>query len=222
MPSNCAPSTSKVTSPIPVAARQDTLKAEILWCLKVVEDHLSFHSCQHNSDLFQRMFPDSSIAKGFQLSKTKCRYMTVFGLWSYVQDLLYDNIKKSSHYAILFDESLCRKKLQKKQMDFLIRMWQHNEVRTRYLTSVFLGHSTDVHLKEELDKVLHRVGLEKLLQISMDGPNVNWKMYDDLSREYKSEVNRSVLNMGSCGLHIVNGVFLTGAKAAEWEVESFL
>ncbi|XP_030847404.1 uncharacterized protein LOC115926629 [Strongylocentrotus purpuratus] len=219
--STCAPSTSKVTTPIPVAAREETLKAEILWCLKVVEDHLSFHSCQHNSELFQRMFPDSAIAKGFTLSETKCRYMTVFGLGPYVQDLLYDNIKQSNHYVILFDESL-NKKLQKKQMDFLIRTWQHNEVCTRYLTSVFIGHGSAVHLKEELNKVLHTVGLEKLLQISMDGPNVNWKMYDDFTREYTADLTKSILNIGSCGLHIVNGAFLTGAKAADWEVESFL
>ena len=58
-------------------------------------------------------------------------------------------------------------------MDFLLRMWQHNEVHTRYLTSVFIGHGTAVHLKEELTKVLQSVGQNKLIQISMDGPNVN-------------------------------------------------
>ena len=144
--SACAPSSKVTPSPVAaVATREDTLKAEILWCLKVVEDHLSFHSCHHNNILFQRMFPDSAIAQGFQLSETKCRYMTVFGLGPYVQDLLYDNIKQSKHYVILFDESL-NQMLQKKQMDFLIRTWQHGEVCTRYLTSVFIGHGSAVHL----------------------------------------------------------------------------
>ncbi|XP_071482987.1 uncharacterized protein, partial [Diadema antillarum] len=220
--SACAPSSKVTPSPVAtVAAREDTLKAEILWCLKLVEDHLSFHSCHHNNILFQRMFPDSAIAKGFQLSETKCRYITVFGLGPYVQDLLYDNIKQSKHYVILFDESL-NQKLQKKQMDFLIRTWQHGQVCTRYLTSVFIGHGSAVHLKEEISKVLHTVGLDKLLQISMDGPNVNWRIYDDFTRQYTADLNQSILNIGSCRLHIVNGAFLTGAKEAEWEVESFL
>ena len=164
------------------------------------------------------MFPDSTIAKGFQLSETKCHYLTVFGLGPYVQSVLFDNIKACSYYSILFDESL-NQKMQKK-MDFLIRTWQHNEVHTRYLTSVFIGHGTAFHLKEELNKVLSTVGLSKLLQISMDGPSVNWKMFEEFTQE--TELNQNVMNMGSCGLHIVNEAFLTGVKASDWEVDSFL
>lgn len=218
-----APSTSTASSShSSVAVRQDTLKAEILWCFKVVEDHQSFHSCQGNNELFRRMFPDSSIAKDFKLSESKCKYMTVFGLGPFVQGILKDYIKKScSHYVILFDESL-NKPLQSKQMDFLIRLWQNNEVNTRYLSSVFIGHGTALHLKHELMEVLQTVGLKKLAQISMDGPNVNWRMYEDFTKEYKTDLKQDVLNLGSCGLHIVNGAFLTGAKAAAWDVESFL
>lgn len=215
-------STSKTQGVLPSSiSKTDTLKAEILWCLKVVEDHQSFHSCQGNNELFRRMFPDSAIAKNFQLSESKCKYMTVFGLGPYVQDLVRAHIKESSHYVILFDESL-NQKLQSKQMDFLIRTWQNNEVHTRYLTSVFIGHGTALHLQEELTKVLQSVGLNKLLQISMDGPNVNWRMYEDFGTEYKAELNQNVLNLGSCGLHIVNGAFVTGAVAADWDVETFL
>ena len=38
-----------------------------------------------------------------------------------------------------------------KQMDFMIRVWQGQEVKTRYLTSEFLGHATadDMHEKFE-------------------------------------------------------------------------
>ena len=35
-------------------------------------------------------------------------------------------------------------------------------------------------------------------------------MYEDFVTEYKTELNQ---NVGSCGLHIVNGAFITGAKA---------
>ena len=140
-------STSKTQGVLPSSiTKTDTLHGKILWCLKVVKDHQSFHSCLGNNQLFQWMFPDSAIAKNFQLPESKCKYMTVFGLGSYVQDILRAHIKESSHYVIIFYESL-NQKLQKKQMDFLLRTWQHNEVHTRYLTSVFIGHGTAVHLK---------------------------------------------------------------------------
>ena len=38
-------------------------------------------------------------------------------------------------------------------------------------------------------------------------------MYEDFVTEYKTELNQNVLNLVSCGLHIVNGAFNTGAKA---------
>ena len=49
---------------VPVSAA----KAEIRWVLKVVDPNFSIRSCL---DLCQVMFPDSAIAKNFQLSKTK-------------------------------------------------------------------------------------------------------------------------------------------------------
>ena len=82
-------STSKTQGVLPSSiTKTDTLQAKILWCLKVVEDHQSFHSCLENNQLSQWMFPDSAIAKNFQLSESKCKYMTVFGLGPYVQDIL--------------------------------------------------------------------------------------------------------------------------------------
>ena len=133
-----------------------------------------------------------------------------------------NQIKKNSNFVILFDESL-HEKLQSKQCDFHIRTWQNtNEVHTRYLTSLFMGHGTAVHLKDALTEVLSTVGINKLIQISMDGPNVNWRMYEDFSSEFKTDTNQGVLNIGSCGLHIVNGAFLTGAKASGWSVDDNL
>ena len=42
-------STSKTQGVLPSSiTKTDTLQAKILWCLKVVEDHQSFHSCLEN------------------------------------------------------------------------------------------------------------------------------------------------------------------------------
>ena len=44
---------------------KDVRKAEILWCLYLVENHMSFNSTAHLSELFAAMFPDSAIASGY-------------------------------------------------------------------------------------------------------------------------------------------------------------
>ena len=57
-----------------------TLNAKIKWCLKVVMSNFSFRSCSDINKLFRDMFPDSNIAKQFQLGKTKCAYFINYGI----------------------------------------------------------------------------------------------------------------------------------------------
>ena len=46
--------------------KDDVLKAEILWTLKLVANHYSFNSSADMAKLFSAMFPDSEIAKQFE------------------------------------------------------------------------------------------------------------------------------------------------------------
>ena len=63
---------------------------------------------------------------------------------------------------------------------------------------------------------------KNMLQLPMDGPNTNWKDFE-LLFSYRNENELSnLLNLGSCGLHIVHGAFQTGIKATNWEVEKVL
>ena len=55
------------------------------------------------------MFPDSRVAKSFQLSKTKCAYYVVFGFAPYFKELLVKDIELSTFYSLSFDESLNNK-----------------------------------------------------------------------------------------------------------------
>ena len=48
-------------------------RAEIRLALKVMSN-LLLNSCKQIADLFRSMFPDSSVAKGFILSPSKCSY----------------------------------------------------------------------------------------------------------------------------------------------------
>ena len=85
--------------------------------------------------------------------------------------LLKTKIKSETTYVLLFDESL-NTNLQKKQLDI------HNEVVTRYLTSHFLGHATTDTVFEIFESVGSELGYSGLLQLSMDGPNVKWRVFE--------------------------------------------
>ena len=61
-----------------------------------------------------------------------------------------------------------------------------------------------------------------MLQLSMDGPNVNWKTYRILSTDIERESNHKLFNVGSCGLHQVHNAFKAGSNEADWEIEHTL
>lgn len=68
------------SSTISFGSDKTTLAAEILWSMQVIKTHQSFRSQEGISKVFQRMFPDSGIAAGMQLSRTKASYLVTHGL----------------------------------------------------------------------------------------------------------------------------------------------
>ena len=55
-------------------------KAEIAWALKSVLSGCSNNSCADISKIFTFMFPDSKVAKSFELGATKLNYVINFGI----------------------------------------------------------------------------------------------------------------------------------------------
>ena len=155
---------------------KETVTAEVLWALKVVLSHYSYKSCEDIAQLFQQMFADSTIAKQFTCGEKKCAYLACFGVAPFFQQQLLDEIKKVESFVLLFDESL-NKVTQSKQLDLHIRFWDTkcSSVQTRYVTSLFMGHATANDLLEKMTECLdsNKIDISKILQISMDGPNVN-------------------------------------------------
>ena len=68
------------------------------------------------------------------------------------------------------------------------------------------------------------------LQMSMDGPNVNWKFYYNLFQERKGEELPDLLNTfssssniyRSCSLHVIHRRFEKGAKESGWNLGNTL
>lgn len=95
---------------------------------------------------------------------------------------------------------------------------------TQYYNSAFLNHATVEILFNAFLKSLNDLNLRKLLQVSMDGPNVNLKFLKLLKNHLSSETGRCIelLDMGSCGLHVVHNAFKTSFEFFQWNVKKFL
>ena len=74
--------------------------------------------------------------------------LLVLGLFHTFKSLLKEKIKSSDGYVLLFDESL-NHELQKRQMDFHVRVWNDDKVETRYYNSEFLGHASAEDMLEK-------------------------------------------------------------------------
>ena len=153
------------------------------------------------SVLFQQMFQGHPIAETFSCGETKCRYLCQCGLAPHFSSLLKSRINKDSEYILLFDESMNKKTKNK---------------HFRYPTSQFID------LLEHFNASTSDLRRNGLLQVSRNGPSVNWSFYDKLEKEIKNECDMGLLNIGSCGLHVIHGVFHTGARETDSGLDGLL
>jgi hypothetical protein len=172
-------------------------KAEILSTLNAVNNHHSFRSQEANNSLYREMFPDSSIAAEYSCAETKARYMTVYGLGPYFLSELKKSVR-GKKFVLLFDESL-NKKNQEKQLDLFIRFWDSTEncVVTRFWDSKFMGHASAVDLMKSIMPSMSSLLTQDLIQLSMDGPNVNWKLYENLETRLSHDHHKKLINTGN-------------------------
>ena len=61
-----------------------------------------------------------------------------------------------------------------------------------------------------------------MLQVSVDGPSVNWKFFDALIHDFEEKFEGTLLEMTSVGLHVVHGAFKDGHKNPVWNINSVL
>ena len=123
----------------------------------------------------------------------------------------------------MFDESL-NHHLQDEQMDMHVRFWNNDiaQVQTRYLESRFFKRPNAEKIHEELLSGMSLLPTKNMTMLSMDGPHTNWKVLDLLKNYRDHNEFPQVLDVGSCGLHIVHGAFQTGVKASGWNIDKLL
>lgn len=217
------PGTSQTSLKTFSVNEDDVTSAEAIWALQVVIGKMSLNSCDETSLVFKKMFPDSKIAQSFSMGKTKASYVINHGLAPYFQDVLQNYIKGCSDYVVCFDESL-NKFVQRGQMDLCIRFWDVNfqKVSTRYWNSVFLGRATADHLLDGFIQGLS-LPLGNILQVSMDGPNVNLSFMKKLESHLQvlNPEGKFLLDIGVCSLHTVNGAMKTAISKSDWDLFNF-
>ena len=63
---------------------------------------------------------------------------------------------------------------------------------------------------------------KNIIQVSTDGPSVNWKFYGELEKKVNTDYGTTLVNNRSCGVHILHNSFKRGMDGTGWQVSSFL
>ena len=88
--------------------------------------------------------------------------------------------------------------------------------------SVFTGCSTTDNVHETFQNGISEVDESQVMQVSFDGPNVNltfFKKYASMEEEKELD---PLMDVGTCGLHVVHNSMKAGAKVSEWELHKLL
>ena len=74
-------------------------------------------------------------------------------------------------------------------MDIVLHYWGKNDqqVKVRYWESKFLGHAAHQDLLTHFNQSLEGINTSKVIQVSMDGPSVNMKFYQELVK-YREDI----------------------------------
>ena len=109
-------------------------------------------------------------------------------------------------------------------MDLYIRYCDKtdNVVKVRYYGSSFLGHGRNNAIWNHFTSLTTSLKSKDLYQVSMDGPKVNLNFFKTFAADFKEDNFHSLIDIGSCSLHIVHGAFKTSAEKCEWDLKKFL
>lgn len=214
----------KGTHWIPVNLDDKVKQAEILFALKLAASNYSFRSYADIVDVCKAAFADSQVVQHMQLGASKVSYTIAHGLAPHFKAMFVADCRAGTgYYTIHFDETTTRQ--VKKQMDMHISFWSEKwkKITTVYIDSVFLGHASADKLEEVIVKFIEDENLDmrKLLQFSMDGPNVNLSFLRKMNSHLLEKGVDKLIDIGSCSLHPVHTAFTKGVEKLPFDIEQF-
>jgi hypothetical protein len=186
-------------------------KCEIIWLFKMIQSNMPFVAADGMHETFVAMFPDSEIAKQYEMQRSKASYVIRFGLGPHLQEELDADIG-DTYFSISFDESTT--KAVQKQLDVIVRYKSPSAglILARFLDTVNLGHASGDKIATSLMDILqkHNLKLEKLIALGRDGPNVNKTVKRLIDENLKALQLPATIDLGPCLLHTVQNAFRAG------------
>ena len=170
----------------------------------------TFYSCLDIKDLFISMFCEQEVISKFSLSKTKCVYIINFWIAPYFKELLTQCIKDHSFTLLsLMNHSIlkCKSSQWISKYDFgtlKITVWKHDTTIFNFITDLTL--ITNVLLYYQcINTGTIQLSKQQMVQLSMDGPNINWKVLEKFNTARESNDDPCLADIWSCSLYIVSG-----------------
>ena len=147
-------------------------------------------------------------------------YVTTYGLTSFFHSLLLQNIS-SPHQVVSFDESL-NNSVQKGQIDLLMRCWD-NDTDSVPITwdlnlwgaqplTTFLRTSRMGFLRLMSQRLYKSLLMDLMLTLHF------WKSMPACGRKKVDPL----MDLGTCGPHVLHSSLKAGTKASEWELQKLL
>ena len=81
-----------------------------------------------------------------------------------------------------------------------------------------MGHTRPNDLVKAFNDGFNELDLNKLVQISMDGPNSNLKFLNEMKKLITEHEIASLNDIGSCNLHVIHGALKTGSECCGWNL----
>lgn len=199
-------------------------RAEVLWCLEMVSKKQSFRSCNGKKQLFSCMFP-GEISNSYSLAATKASYIVTEAIGPYFHDEIIKELKVEETYVSLqFDEFTNSK--NKKELGIRVQYWssKQDKIVNKHLLTIFIDNGKADCIFKSLLKALDNNGiaLRQILSLGMDGPKVNQKVFRLFQEEKKEKKLKSLINIGSCPLHVVNNTFCKGLENLSIDVSDLI
>ena len=149
-------------------------------------------------------------------------YNINYGIAPYLKEkLIYD--VRNIPFCFKFDETTNQQVQQ--QYDAYLQYWSKSQskITNAYCDSLFVGHSTSDNLLNHFNSFMKDLNLDynHLIQVGMDGPNVNLSFEKKLRSIMETTYETSFLNFGTCSLHPVHTAFRKGIKKLDFDVDEF-
>ena len=192
----------------------------------VAEHNLPFRVGDHFTKLVKTMFPDSSIAKQFQCSRTKTSVLVRYGNGQYCHDVLLQAMKVLSptvFFSLMVDESNDRG-VEAKDLAILVRFFDLNIMRTvtRFLGLPTANDGSAYAIFQKIDECLSSCGLQYCNLIGFNSNTCNtMKGKRNGVVRHLTDKQPNLVDLG-CICHLENLAIKSALRVLPFSVDSFL